>query len=119
MSFWVQDNWSNALWVVLILLLILQIYILIRIRSVLKSIAQSLETLAGLFHKSASAQLKEKDPETLPPICQFCKHRLAYIYNNKRSNQIEDLYYKCGLKNIPISLTDSCESFELDDMYLE
>ncbi len=104
---------------ILVLLLGVQIYILIRIRAILRVIARNLETISGLFRKSLQGERKEFRRKDIPPICQFCKHRLAYIYSNKNEAQVEDIYYKCGLRNIHVSLSDSCERFEVDELYLD
>ena len=119
LEFFSLDKLPDLFFGILVLLLGVQIYILMRIRAILRVIARNLETISSLFRKSLQFDRKEPRRREIPPICQFCKHRLAYIYSNKNENQVEDIYYKCGLRNIHVSLSDSCERFEVDDVYLD
>ncbi len=112
------QNYADVFLGLLSLLLIGQLIILFRIRKALQRVLLSFDSFSTLFRKITESSGIEETNEELPPICQFCKHRLAYIHSNSSGEQ-EQFYYKCGLKNIQIGLYDSCERFDADELFSE
>lgn len=86
---------------------------LMRLKNILSNFYQYTESIFKFFLRSSkSTRVDSKD--LIPKTCQFCKFRLSFIQMGEEKSDPEDFYYKCQLKNIPITLEDSCESFEID-----
>lgn len=99
---------------IIALTLLVQVYLLMRIRNILQALAINLDSSLHFWRKNVSApNLAAKAPAT-PPICQFCKHRLAYINTGESGEGQEEFYHRCGLRNIAVRLNDSCNRFETD-----
>ncbi|MBN2366440.1 MAG: hypothetical protein JXL67_09735 [Calditrichaeota bacterium] len=98
----------------LLLLLAFQFILLLRIRKLLKRVSSYVDSitryLARIDHQSV--QISRNQP--VPKTCQFCKYRLSYINMKDRESEVEDFYYKCRLRNIEVTLEDSCDRFETD-----
>jgi hypothetical protein len=92
----------------------IQVYLLSRIRNVLQALAMNSDTVVHYIRKIASVDKKARSNQNTLKTCQFCKHRLAYINTAKTHQTQEDFYHKCGLRNVSISLNDSCPFFEED-----
>lgn len=109
---------ENTLAVILLgiiaLTLLVQVYLLIRIRNILEALAINLDSSLHSWRKNISASRQVATAPTTPPICQFCKHRLAYINTGESSEGQEEFYHRCGLRNIAVRLNDSCNRFEAD-----
>jgi hypothetical protein len=95
----------------LISLFIMQVFILIKIRSLLQNISNYAETISKFFFKFGLFSTKS---ELEPKTCQFCKFRLSYIHMGKNEGEVEDFYYKCKLHNVEVRLNDTCDRFESD-----
>ncbi len=63
--------------------------------------------------KTGSTNMPAAD--TTLSTCQFCVHRLAYINTSKTKSGEDDFYHMCGLRNVHITLDDSCDQFEADE----
>lgn len=113
----IDSNLVNFLLVVVAVLLILQAYMLLRIRNMLQAIALNFDSITYLMRKlSAASALGGKTASgQFPRTCQFCKHRLAFINTGKTSAEEDDFYHRCSLRNINVSLEDSCPKFETDE----
>jgi hypothetical protein len=95
------------------IILLWQMLYLIRLKQILSNFYQYTESIFKFFLRSSkSTRVDSKD--LIPKTCQFCKFRLSFIEMGEEKNEPEDFYYTCQLKNIPITLEDSCESFEND-----
>ncbi len=110
-----NDNVAYTFLLIFVLLMFAQTYILLRIRNILNAISLNFESIIYFCRKFAQTSNESKPASTIPRTCQFCKHRLAYINTSKTRNEEEDFYHVCGLKNVNITLTDSCEKFEKED----
>ena len=114
---WSQDNLVYFFLTALVVFATVQTYVLMRIRDLMHAMSMNFDSMAYYFRKSntppRSANPVKSNANTLR-TCQFCKHRLAYINTAKSQNTPEDFYHKCGLRNITISLNDSCPFFEED-----
>ncbi|RMI00527.1 MAG: hypothetical protein D6681_11260 [Calditrichaeota bacterium] len=113
---------DNRMWpmigILLLLILTVQMYLLMRIRNILQAISMNFDSVLYFLRKFAHSQSPQKSDKSAPRMrktCQFCKHRLAYINTSKTRSTEEDFYHVCGLKNIHISLNDSCDQFEKDE----
>ncbi len=122
-GFSIDNNLIHFLLVVMAGLLIIQAYVLLRIRNILQAIAMNFDSVIYFWRRYIASQQQDKPgaPEVPKPAktCQFCKHRLAYINTSKSSDDEENFYYRCGLRNINISLRDSCAHFEQDAIIAE
>ncbi len=104
--------------------LVVQIVILWRIRDILNGIAAHLARIQT-YYQSAPTFLNENEEDfeeeeiELPEVCQFCKHRVAYIGSGKSSENKEEIFYRCALLNKEIQPTDSCPHFEYDEYLTE
>ena len=108
---------KNILYLFLLLIVVamgVQAYLMLRMRNVLQALAMNSDTVVHYVRKIASIDKKSKPNQNILKTCQFCKHRMAYINTAKSPNTQEDFYHKCGLRNINISLNDSCPFFEED-----
>ena len=112
----VFDN--NLLAILLILVvgvLVVQAYMMLRIRQILQVLSIHADSLMYYFRKLLSREaLPYNAASQMPKTCQFCKHRLAYINTTKTSHDANDFYHRCGLRNVNITLSDSCEQFQTD-----
>lgn len=99
----------------------IQARLLLRMRNILQALAMNSETVVRYVRKIATTDKKKATPgkESVKKTCEFCKHRLAYIHIPSNGNFREDLYHKCGLQDITISLNDSCPLYEEDKNSLE
>jgi|GEM_PF-2266941 len=98
-----------------LLLMVSQVYLLLRIRNVLQALSMNFDSTNYFVRKLVNRpeeQKKKSNPNEDCKTCQFCKHRLAYINTGKTSSEEEDFYHVCALKNMHISLADSCENFD-------
>lgn len=94
--------------------LLVQVYLLMRIRNILQALAINLDSSLHFWRKNISAPRQAATAPATPPICQFCKHRLAYINTGESDEGQEEFYHRCGLRNIAVRLNDSCNHFEAD-----
>lgn len=122
-GFSIDNNLIHFLLVVMVVLLIVQAYVLLRIRNILQAISMNFDSVIYFWRKFISSQEKSnKAPRTQPKVtktCQFCKHRLAYINTSKTRDDEENFYHRCSLRNIDVSLRDSCTHFEQDTSSVE
>lgn len=100
--------------VIILVVMGIQASLLLRIRNILQALAMNSDTMIHHIRKITSIDKKNEANQNILNSCQFCKHRLAYINTAKSPNTQEDFYHKCGLRNITISLDDSCPFFEED-----
>lgn len=113
----VVEQYQYILYFILMTIVVVvgvQTSLLLRMRNILQALAMNSDTLVHYVRKAASTDKKTRPDEHISKSCQFCKHRLAYIHTPKSPNAQEDFYYKCELRNISISLDDSCPLFEED-----
>lgn len=115
----IDHNLIHFLLVIMAALLVIQAYVLLRIRNILQAIAMNFDSVIYFWRKYVATQEHgtKKAAAGVPQMaktCQFCKHRLAYINTSKSSDDEENFYYRCGLRNINVSLRDSCTHFEQD-----
>ncbi len=122
-GFSIDNNLIHFLLVVMVALLIVQAYVLLRIRNILQAIAMNFDSVIYFWRKFISSQEKSKNVTQARPkvskTCQFCKHRLAYINTSKTREDEENFYHRCSLRNIDVSLRDSCIHFEQDTSSVE
>ena len=108
---------TNILIVVILIffmaILLWQMLYLIRLKEILSNFYQYTESIFKFFQRSTKSNLSDNQ-ETLPQTCQFCKFRLSFIQMGEEKSDSEDFYYKCRLRNIPVSLDHSCKHFEID-----
>ncbi len=94
-----------------------QAYLQMRIRNVLQALTMNAETAVHNIRKMVPVGKKsyqhvgQNIEEKSSTSCQFCEHRLAYINIEKSPNLQEDFVYRCALRDITVSLDDSCPSF--------
>jgi hypothetical protein len=86
---------------------------LMRLKKILTNFYQYTESIFKFFHRS-SKNIKVDSKDIVPKTCQFCKYRLSFIQMGEEKNEPEDFYYKCQLRNVPVTLEDSCGQFEID-----
>ena len=118
-GFSIDVNLIHFMMVVMVIMLVVQAYVLLRIRNILQAIAINFDSVIYFCRRfmnnkedgAATAQSRQKAAKT----CQFCKNRLAYINTSKAKENDESFYYRCGLRNINVSLNDSCVHFERDE----
>jgi len=108
---------QTVLIAIIIVGLAIQIYFLMRIKYFVGDIARNISLISDFYEQHEAVE--EDLSEEIPRICQYCKHRLVYIHSGKSSEKVESFYYKCALRNVQINLYNSCEKFELDDLYRE
>jgi len=122
-GFSIDNNLIHFLLVIMVVLLIVQAYVLLRIRNILQAISMNFDSVIYFWRKFISSQEKSKKaPQTQQKVtktCQFCKHRLAYINTSKTRDDEENFYHRCSLRNIDVSLRDSCTHFEQDTSSVE
>jgi hypothetical protein len=113
-----NTNLVYYLVVLMVVMVVAQVYVLLRIRTILHAVAMNFDSILHFLRKyMQSSPPKEMSAQKMisaQHTCQFCKHRLAYI-NTSQTNESEgSFYYRCGLRNINITLADSCVHFEKD-----
>lgn len=107
------DLLTGIILLLFMIILLWQMLYLMRLKNILSNFYQYTESIFKFFLRSSkSTRVDSKD--LIPKTCQFCKFRLSFIQMGEEKSDPEDFYYKCQLKNIPITLEDSCESFEID-----
>ncbi|RMG62492.1 MAG: hypothetical protein D6715_12200 [Calditrichaeota bacterium] len=104
--------------------LVIQIAILLRIRDILNGIATHLSRINAYYQASPTfieegEEEYDEDEIELPEVCQFCKHRVAYIGSGNTAQNGEEIFYRCALLNKEIEPTDSCPHFEYDEYLME
>ena len=116
-----MSNLANEEMIFEILLLIVvaffvfQVIVLLRIRNLLHQISYYIESISRFFYRMGSYGRSPSPRKQIPQTCQFCKHRLSFIHMSENKGEVEDFYYKCQLRNIEVTLDDSCEQFEKDE----
>lgn len=96
--------------------LLVQTYILVRIRNILHAMTLNFESLLYYTRKLVAPNNKQEKPHRQPAkACQFCKHRMAYINTGDVKEAGEDFYHRCGLRNVQVRLDDSCQEFEAEE----
>ncbi len=98
----------------LLSLLIFQFTLLLRIRRLLKRVSAYVDSVTRYLARIDNQTVQSRRREAFPSTCQFCRYRLSYINTRDRESEVEDFYYKCRLRNIEVTLDDSCERFETD-----
>ena len=102
----------------------IQAYLQLRIRNILQALTMSADTVVHNVRKMASigtigkkhySETEQIFEEKTSNSCQFCKHRLAYINIEKGSNFQEDFVHRCALRDVNVTLDESCSSFEKDE----
>jgi hypothetical protein len=111
-SIWNNTIIAGIFILTLILLVSFQFILLIRIRRLLDHVSSYTENLSKLFFRAGTSSVKVLPQDTFPKTCQFCKYRLSYIHMGDKEGEVEDFYYKCRLRNIEITLNDSCDRYE-------
>lgn len=96
----------------IVVLLGAQVFLMMRMRNIIQSIGMNFHTL--LYFARKLTQGNAPATATTARTCQFCKHRLAYINTSKTRADEEDFYFKCALRNVNITLDDSCDRFDPD-----
>lgn len=107
------DLLTGIILLLFMIILLWQMLYLMRLKNILSNFYQYTESIFKFFLRS-SKSTKVDSKDLIPKTCQFCKFRLSFIQMGEEKSDPEDFYYKCQLKNIPITLEDSCESFEID-----
>jgi uncharacterized protein YacL len=107
---------TGALIGIVIALIVFQALILLRIKIILQQISFYIESISRFFYRVGITTATKKK-STVPKTCQFCKNRLSFIHMSENKGEVEDFYYKCQIRNIEISLDDTCEQFEKDNLY--
>ena len=114
----IDVNLVHFMLVIMVVMLVIQAYVLIRIRNVLQAVAMNFDSIIYFLRRFLNQKEKAKTEDTekiqMAKTCQFCKHRLAYINTSQTSENEENFYYRCGLCNINVALSDSCVHFEKD-----
>ena len=113
-----NTNLVYYLMVLMVVVVVAQVYVLLRIRTILQAIAMNFDSILHFLRKyvqtTSTNETATQKTVSSKATCQFCKHRLAYI-NTSQTNESEgSFYYRCGLRNINITLADSCVHFEKD-----
>lgn len=114
-----NTNFQILFITLLVLLLFSQVALLIKISKYLSSISKNVRSLDNFYKDLPVDDTEEESSEVIPRICQYCKYRLVFIHSNDLEPNSEGFYYKCSLRNVRVSLFNSCEKFELDHIYLE
>ena len=109
---WINSNLVNMLLGIIAVILLVQAYVLIRIRNLLQAIAINFDSIMHYWRKLASYHTSDAAQQTTLKTCQFCKHRLAYINTARSKEGEDDFYHRCGVRNIYVRLEDSCPRFE-------
>lgn len=99
--------------VLFIIVLLWQMLYLMRLRKILTNFYQYTESIFKFFLRSSKSTIID-NKDLIPQTCQFCKFRLSFIEMGEEKSEPEDFYYKCQLRNEPVTLEDSCERFEID-----
>lgn len=107
-----EGNLVDLFFVVMAILLLVQTYILVRIRNILSAVSLNFEALVKLCRKLMAGNAESRKRPAIPRTCQFCKHRLAYINTAKTRSDEEDFYHRCAVHNRNISLDDTCSQFD-------
>lgn len=97
---------------ILFSIIILQVLVLLRIKMTLQNISTYIENISKFFFRMGITTSFTPAQQSAPKTCQYCKYRLSYIHMSKNEGEIEDFYYRCQIRNIEITLDDSCEQFE-------
>ena len=95
------------------IILLWQMLYLMRLKKILSNFYQYTESIFKFFLRSSKG-IRVDNKEIVPKTCQFCKFRLSFIQMGEEKNEPDDFYYKCQIRNVPITLEDSCERFEID-----
>ncbi len=95
----------------IIFLFLFQIFMLLKIRTILQQISFYIESISRFFYR-VGIRTNAREVSRSPKTCQFCKHRMSFIHMSEHKGEVEDFYYKCQLRNIEIKLEDTCERFE-------
>ncbi len=115
------ENFSLIFTGSLVVLLAAQVYLLYKIRGLIKRMGRSLEGIAYILRKHFhTSRPQNSDPFSgIPRNCQFCKHRLAFIHADGEENRIESLRYRCNISKQPVAPNATCSRFELDTTLFE
>ncbi len=113
-SVWDYQIISGIFILSLIFLVIFQFILLVRIRRLLDNVSRYTENLSKLFYRAGTSSVKLLEGDAFPKTCQFCRYRLSYIHMGDKDSEVEDFYYKCRLRNIEVTLNDSCDRYEKD-----
>jgi len=98
-----------------IALFVFQVIVLLRIKNLLHQVSYYIESISRFFYRMGAYNRSASPRKQIPKTCQFCKHRLSFIHMSENKGEVEDFYYKCQLRNIEVTLDDSCEQFEKDE----
>jgi hypothetical protein len=101
----------------LLSIIIVQLLLLLRIRKVLKNISYYMEILSKFFYRFGGSGTTITQDEVALRTCQYCKHRMAFIHMGEKEKNSEDFYYKCRLRNVDITLKDTCDHFEGEKIF--
>jgi len=98
---------------IVVVLFVIQILTVGKLFSVVRQMNSLLFEIRILFKSTGVYYVKEKKKVIHIDHCQYCKYRMSFIQvTNEMQN--DQFYYRCKLKNVEISLSDSCEKFERD-----
>lgn len=101
----------------LLSIILVQLFLLVRIRKILKNVAYYIEILSRFFYRFGSSESQPTTNPSTERTCQFCKHRMSFIHMGEKESNSEDFYYKCRLRNVDITLRDSCDLFEAEKLF--
>lgn len=103
--------------IALLPIILVQLFLLVRIRKVLKNMAYYIEILSRFFYRFGNSESHPSPNTSADRTCQFCKFRMSFIHMGEKESHSEDFYYKCRLRNVDINLKDSCDLFEAEKMF--
>lgn len=91
-----------------ILLVVLQIAVLIRVRSLIYQLKTAIWFLKPAV-KQKDKQIRYSNPTI--KTCEFCKYRKTYLSEHPHSS-IDSIYYRCTIKDKNVDLKYSCNRFQ-------
>ena len=103
--------------VALLSIIVVQLLLLLRIRQVLKNMSYYMETLSKFFYRFGGSAATGTQNDVALRTCQYCKYRMSFIHMGEKEKNSEDFYYKCRLRNVDITLKDTCEHFEGEKIF--
>ena len=98
---------------IVVLLFVIQVLTVGKLFSVVRQMNSLLFEIRILFKSTGVYYVKEKKKVLNINNCQYCKYRMSFIQVTS-DIQNDQFYYRCKLRNIEITLSDSCENFKRD-----
>lgn len=91
----------------IIVILAVQVTILLKIKKMIFLMSKKKNVFQNPYTTCQNLDLQKYKNS-----CQNCKYRLSYIHIGVPGG--EDFYYRCKIRNIEVSLKDSCERYKED-----